>query len=375
MYCLAMHSQRCQQCAGLAHRWLEHTAHSVADLAAQGGHHPPVAAELHLQGVNGSANSPAAAPARPADCSLCATPAANAPATGAAEHACSPEKPARPCASCSTLKPASAEDPCSQGEPWNLVVPVQGIWAQSTWLACDSVHYSSPAGASQHQAYCCHGELQQRTTPSARRFRTARCSSSDGSGAPAAPASQLASEGHHLPSVTPGPARRPPSQDSFHSQTTRPGLADCLEALHAGDSYELCLTTTLTRAGAVCPRALYRTLRQLNPAPMAGFLEFGGSQPLTVCVRPAAWYPNRAASSRLHIAGQGTGSGMLCAVAALGRVMCVTMPCQRALPEALPRKAKQHAVCDHGLSAHLASVAAESRSCVGRYAAPPQSAS
>ena len=57
-------------------------------------------------------------------------------------------------------------------------------------------------------------------------------------------------------------------------------VGSCLEALRAGDSYELCLTTTLRQAGAVCPRELYRTLRALNPAPMAAFLEFGGPQPL-----------------------------------------------------------------------------------------------
>ena len=72
---------------------------------------------------------------------------------------------------------------------------------------------------------------------------------------------------------------------SQHEYKDRVG--SCLEALQAGDSYELCLTTTLTRQGAVCPRHLYRRLRAVNPAPMAAFLEFGGAQPLAV--RPALW--------------------------------------------------------------------------------------
>ena len=73
-------------------------------------------------------------------------------------------------------------------------------------------------------------------------------------------------------------------------------LADvdaCRAALTAGDSYELCLTTALTRspAGLPDPAALYRTLRRVNPAPYAAFLDFqaleqgddGGPRGLALC--------------------------------------------------------------------------------------------
>lgn len=53
-----------------------------------------------------------------------------------------------------------------------------------------------------------------------------------------------------------------------------PTLFLCLcaaQALYDGESYEVCLTTMLSRQGSV-PRAeqLYRTLRRVNPAPYAG---------------------------------------------------------------------------------------------------------
>lgn len=42
------------------------------------------------------------------------------------------------------------------------------------------------------------------------------------------------------------------------------------QALRDGDSYEVCLTTMLSRTGAPDAVALYRTLRRVNPAPYAG---------------------------------------------------------------------------------------------------------
>ena len=64
-------------------------------------------------------------------------------------------------------------------------------------------------------------------------------------------------------------------------------IASCQQALHDGESYEICLTTMLSRRGssssssggssggaAALPDAaqLYRTLRRINPAPYAGEL-------------------------------------------------------------------------------------------------------
>lgn len=53
-------------------------------------------------------------------------------------------------------------------------------------------------------------------------------------------------------------------------------IGSCMQALHDGESYEVCLTTQLSRRGAVPPaEQLYRTLRRVNPAPYAG--EWRGS--------------------------------------------------------------------------------------------------
>lgn len=54
-------------------------------------------------------------------------------------------------------------------------------------------------------------------------------------------------------------------------------MASCLGALRRGESYELCLTTRLERAGPPPPAlALYRTLRRGNPAPYSAFVALGG---------------------------------------------------------------------------------------------------
>jgi para-aminobenzoate synthetase len=73
-------------------------------------------------------------------------------------------------------------------------------------------------------------------------------------------------------------------------------IAACQAALHAGESYELCLTTALSRPAPDCttfPWTFYRHLRAVNPAPYSAWLRFaapGGSSgdqlapgPLTVC--------------------------------------------------------------------------------------------
>ena len=109
----------------------------------------------------------------------------------------------------------------------------------------------------------------------------------------------------------------------------------CLEALREGNSYELCLTTTLYRKQAPCPRALYRLLRQVNPAPMAAFLDLGGSRPLTVSYHAvpviafvtlastAAAAPSRRADIR-YLAAEVAWAALSAALqaCALGRQMC-----------------------------------------------------
>jgi hypothetical protein len=68
-------------------------------------------------------------------------------------------------------------------------------------------------------------------------------------------------------------------------------VAATLEAIRAGETYEVCLTTALERSQAgVASRALYTALRACNPAPYAAWLRFGGgdggdadADALTVC--------------------------------------------------------------------------------------------
>ena len=65
----------------------------------------------------------------------------------------------------------------------------------------------------------------------------------------------------------------------------------CLDAMTAGESYELCLTTALvaeSEADAPLPDALafYRTLRRVNPAPYGAFLAVGDAGPRIACSSP-----------------------------------------------------------------------------------------
>lgn len=52
-------------------------------------------------------------------------------------------------------------------------------------------------------------------------------------------------------------------------------IAVCKRHLHAGESYEICLTNRIAASGARDPLSLYRALRRVNPAPFAAFLRFG----------------------------------------------------------------------------------------------------
>jgi para-aminobenzoate synthetase len=94
-----------------------------------------------------------------------------------------------------------------------------------------------------------------------------------------------------LPAGEPGEPRRtlpavvrqgPPDSPSAAPTLSRPRdryLADietCLERLHEGQSYELCLTNRLQVELDVDPLDLYRQLRRVNPSPFASYLRFGG---------------------------------------------------------------------------------------------------
>ncbi|KNB50891.1 hypothetical protein AC230_20335 [Streptomyces caatingaensis] len=54
-------------------------------------------------------------------------------------------------------------------------------------------------------------------------------------------------------------------------------IAECRRQLYAGESYELCLTNTVTLPAPDDPLACYTRLRALNPAPYGALLRFGGT--------------------------------------------------------------------------------------------------
>lgn len=83
---------------------------------------------------------------------------------------------------------------------------------------------------------------------------------------------QASTEGKH---GKPGPFRLHRSRATYVAD-----VQTCKDALYEGDSYELCLTTALSRAGPP-PDALglYYTLRRHSPAPYAAFLSFGDGGP------------------------------------------------------------------------------------------------
>jgi para-aminobenzoate synthetase len=53
-------------------------------------------------------------------------------------------------------------------------------------------------------------------------------------------------------------------------------IARCQAALHAGESYEVCLTDQIHTDASPDPWRLYRLLRRRNPAPFAAYLKLGG---------------------------------------------------------------------------------------------------
>ena len=78
---------------------------------------------------------------------------------------------------------------------------------------------------------------------------------------------------HPAASAEPMPTRRDSDDEGDVPHAYRTAFARVQEELHAGNSYEVNLTYRLERLSALAPAAAYLRLRQLNPAPYAGFLQ------------------------------------------------------------------------------------------------------
>ena len=63
-------------------------------------------------------------------------------------------------------------------------------------------------------------------------------------------------------------------------------VAACQQALHDGDSYEICLTTALLRTHPIDALHLYKTLRKVKPAPYAAWMSFGMDDLQICCSSP-----------------------------------------------------------------------------------------
>jgi para-aminobenzoate synthetase len=54
----------------------------------------------------------------------------------------------------------------------------------------------------------------------------------------------------------------------------RKKIAQAMDLITQGETYEVCLTNQLTATATIQPLSIYQSLRQINPAPFAAFLRF-----------------------------------------------------------------------------------------------------
>jgi len=78
----------------------------------------------------------------------------------------------------------------------------------------------------------------------------------------------------------------PPFRLARSEQQYLKDVSACQQALHDGDSYEICLTTALLRAHPMDALLLYKTLRKVNPAPYAAWMSFGMDDVQICCSSP-----------------------------------------------------------------------------------------
>jgi para-aminobenzoate synthetase len=62
---------------------------------------------------------------------------------------------------------------------------------------------------------------------------------------------------------------------SRSQQTYLDDIEKCLQEIHEGETYQVCLTNQIHTDTTPDPLAFYRSLRRINPAPYAAFLRFG----------------------------------------------------------------------------------------------------
>jgi para-aminobenzoate synthetase len=79
-----------------------------------------------------------------------------------------------------------------------------------------------------------------------------------------------------LPTVVPQ-GNQEPIKFHLHRtyQTYIQDIHQCLDEIHEGETYQVCLTNQLHTDATPDPLTFYRTLRQINPAPYSAFLRFG----------------------------------------------------------------------------------------------------
>ncbi|KXZ56786.1 hypothetical protein GPECTOR_1g708 [Gonium pectorale] len=192
-----------------------------------------------------------------------AAEAAGRPAAGVGQdqYGCSPAK--RPCAGDERCQPAHL----ASSVPGANSLKASGLVANGHLPSC-APEDSEPA-------------LQpEAATPlSAPGSASPCCTASAHESPPCQPATGTATAGAFTSGVVPFSLAHP--RAAYLSN-----IAACQEALAAGESYEVCLTTALTRPAAPDPPALYRMLRSLNPAPYAAWLQCGPSGPTICCSSP-----------------------------------------------------------------------------------------
>ena len=89
----------------------------------------------------------------------------------------------------------------------------------------------------------------------------------------------MGQEIRHLPPLSPMVLEKKQTPVIFRlSRSEKTYLHDiekCLQEIHEGETYQVCLTNQIHTDATPDPLTFYRTLRQINPAPYSAFLRFG----------------------------------------------------------------------------------------------------